>query len=110
VSSISLEKFFEVQQSGRLLLFDVRPAIVHAFGAIPGAVNWPKPSFDQDLPVHEPEIRKASAAGKAVVIYCTDAECPDARSVADRLAALGFDVAVYEGGYAEWKESGLAGP
>lgn len=105
---MGLEKFFELQQAGRLLVFDARPSIIHAFGAIPGAINWPRSAFDNELATHEPEIRKARAEGKTVVVYCTDLECPDARAVAERLADLGYDSSVLEGGYAMWKESGLS--
>lgn len=55
----------------------------------------------------ETEIRAAKAAGKPVVFYCTDAACPDARAMAERLAAKGHDVSILEGGFAMWKEAGL---
>ena len=81
----------------------------HAFGAakIPGAISWPRHDFNGRLSQSETEIAAAKAAGKPVVIYCTDAGCPDDRAVAEKLAARGHDVAVLEGGFAAWKEAGL---
>lgn len=107
MSVIDLTTCFELQQTGRLLLYDVRPTFVRAFGAIPGSVSWPKDKFEAGLPQHEPEVRAAVAAGKAVVLYCTDADCPDSHTVASRLAARGHDVAILEGGFADWKTAGL---
>ena len=52
-------------------------------------------------------IRAAKAAGKPVVFYCTDAACPDAQAMAERIAAKGHDVSILEGGFATWKEAGL---
>ena len=107
VTAISLTRLFSLQQEGRVLLFDARPAFVHAFGHLPGAVNWPRHSFESGLPEHEPEIKAAVAANRVVVIYCTDAACPDAGAVAERIARLGYPVSVLDGGFAAWKEAGL---
>jgi len=104
---MELDTFFAMQQAGELLIYDVRPGFVHAFGAVPGALNWPESAFDSQLDSREAEIDTAVAAGKTVVLYCTDAACPDSRKVATRLAARGHDVAILEGGYALWKEAGL---
>jgi rhodanese-related sulfurtransferase len=102
-----LDAFFPKQQAGTVLIYDARPGFVSAFGRIPGAIPWSRGDFEKQLPLHEPEIRKSKAAGKTVVIYCTDLACPDARAVAEKLAARGHDVSILEGGYATWKEAGM---
>ncbi|MFD0895609.1 rhodanese-like domain-containing protein [Luteolibacter ambystomatis] len=107
VSVIDMSALFSLQQSGKVLLYDVRPSFVHGFGHLAGAVSWPRGSFDQDYARHEPEIRAALAADKNVVLYCTDAACPDSRAVAARLAEKGFSVSVLEGGYNAWKDAGM---
>lgn len=107
VTAISITEFFPLQEAGGALVYDVRPAIFHALGHIPGTTSWPKSKFEAGLATHEPEIRAAAKAGRPVVLYCTDRECPDSRAVASRLAALGHSVAVMEGGYGEWKAAGL---
>jgi rhodanese-related sulfurtransferase len=107
LSSIDVTTLFPRQQAGTVLLYDARPGFVAGFGKIPGAISWPRHDFEARLSQSEAEIRTAKAAGKPVVIYCTDAACPDARAVAVKLVARGHDVAVLEGGFAVWKEAGL---
>ena len=104
---IDITTLFPRQQAGTVLLYDARPGFVAGFGKIPGAISWPRGDFDARLSQSEAEIRAAKAAGKPVVFYCTDAACPDARAMAERLATKGHDVSVLEGGYAMWKEAGL---
>lgn len=107
VKAINLTEFFQLQQADRALVFDARPAFVHAFGHVPSAISWPRGSFDSGLPRHEARIRSCLAEGRTIVIYCTDAACPDAGAVAERLAKLGYPVSVLDGGFAAWKEAGL---
>lgn len=107
VTTLSITDFFLLQEAGGALVYDVRPAIFHALGHIPGTTSWPKSQFEAGLATHEPEIRAAAKAGRPVVLYCTDRGCPDSRTVANRLAALGHSVAIMEGGYDEWKAAGL---
>jgi rhodanese-related sulfurtransferase len=107
LTRIPLETLFELQLADRAVIYDVRPAFFHQLGHIPGSTNWPKSAFDSQLPAREAQIRSAIAAGKAVVLYCTDSACPDAHHVASRLAARGHSVAILEGGWDLWKKSGL---
>lgn len=107
VAVIDMSTLFTLQQGGKVLVFDVRPSFVNAFGHLPGAINWPRYSFDEAYARHEPEIKAALAADKMVVLYCTDAACPDSRAVAERLADKGFTVSVLEGGYNAWKDAGM---
>jgi rhodanese-related sulfurtransferase len=107
VTTIDLSALYALQQNGRVLLYDARPSFVYAFGHLPAAINWPRGLFAVGLPLHEPEVKAAIAAKKKVVLYCTDAGCPDSGVVAQRLAALGYSVSVLDGGFATWKEAGL---
>lgn len=107
VTRIALGDLFPLQQAGEVLLYDVRPSFYHSLGHIPGSVNWPKSSYASQLPAREAEIRAAHAAGRPVVLYCTDFACPDARGVASQLAARGHSVKVLEGGWEAWKAGGL---
>jgi rhodanese-related sulfurtransferase len=107
ITAISLDVFVPLQQSGDVLVYDVRPAIFYHLGHIPGAINWPKGKFDSGLAVHEPELAAAAKAGRPVVLYCTDRECPDAGAVARRLSARGHAIALLEGGYADWKAADM---
>ena len=107
LTTIDLTVLFPRQQADTVLLYDARPGFVAGFGKIPGSISWPKNDFDSRLSQGEAEIRAAKAAGKPVVIYCTDAACPDARAVAEKLVARGHDVSILDGGFAAWKEAGL---
>jgi rhodanese-related sulfurtransferase len=107
VTAIDITALFPRQQSGSVLIYDARPSFVAAFGRIPGAISWPRSDFEARLAIHEAEIRAAKKAGKPVVFYCTDAECPDAGAMARQLADKGHDVSILEGGFAIWKEAGL---
>jgi rhodanese-related sulfurtransferase len=107
VTRIPLGTFSGIQQSGQVLIFDVRPAFHFGLGHIPGAINWPRGRFESQLAIHEPRIASAAAAGIPVVLYCTDLACPDAREIATRLASRGHPVAVLEGGWEAWNAGGL---
>jgi len=107
VTRIMLGDLFQLQQENRVLIFDVRPAFVYQLGHIPGAVNWPKASFNDQLSANEARIAAAKTGKKPVVLYCVDFACPDARTVATWLAARGHSVAVLEGGWDAWKTGGL---
>jgi rhodanese-related sulfurtransferase len=107
VTAMDLSTLLQLQQSNRVLLYDARPAVIYTFGHLPGAISLPRQSSTDEITAHEPEIKAALAAGKNVVVYCTDAACPDAGAVADRLAARGYLVSVLEGGFHAWKDAGL---
>ena len=107
VTAMSLETLLQLQQSNRVLLYDARPGVIYGFGHLPGAVSLPRQAFNEKIAGCEPEIRAALAAGKSVVIYCTDSACPDAGAVAERLVYRGFSVSVLEGGFHAWKDAGL---
>lgn len=107
ISSISLTDFFERQQAGKVLLFDARPAFFYTLGHIPGAINLPKASCDAQIVKREAEIKAALAAGKTIVIYCTNLLCPDARTVAIHMADAGYSSSTLTGGWESYKETGL---
>lgn len=107
VSAIDLPTLFPLHQTGTVLIYDVRPGFILSFGRIPGAISWPRRELNRHLAGQEPRIRDAKSAGRPVVLYCSDAACPDARASAELLAARGHDVSVLSGGYAAWKEAGL---
>lgn len=107
VEAISLIEYLELQQAGLAHTYDVRPAFFHSLGRIPGSISWPKSAYTSQLATREQEIIAAKNAGKSVIIYCTDTACPDARTVADRLADRGHHTHVLHGGWDEWKSAGL---
>ena len=107
VSSISLEDFFALQQSGQALIYDARPGFFYGLGHIPGAINLPKNNCDEKIAARESEIKSALAAGKTIVVYCTSLTCPDARAVAMHISGFGYPAKIYSGGWDAWKEAGM---
>ncbi len=107
ITSISLEKLFELQQSGNALIYDARPGFYFSMGHIPGAFNLPKADCDAQITERKAEIEAALAAKKTIVVYCTNLTCPDARTVAIHLASFGYSSSTLTGGWDSWKESGL---
>lgn len=107
VSSISLTDAFALQQSGQALIYDARPAFFHHLGHIPGSVSLPKSNADRQIHNREQEIKDALAAGKTLIVYCTNFACPDARAVARHLSGFGYPSSTLTGGWDAWVESGL---
>jgi rhodanese-related sulfurtransferase len=107
VSTITLEEFFQLHQSGKALVFDARPSFIYNFGHVPGAINLPKNRCDAAISKRESEIRSALAAGKTIVVYCTGATCPDAQTVAMHISGFGHPAIVFPGGWDDWKEAGM---
>ena len=107
VSRMPLGDLYQLVQGKAAVIYDVRPAIFHKMSNIPGSISWPKAAFDRDLAKHEPRIRAANTQNTPVVIYCTDLACPDALTVATKLAQRGYNVSVLQGGFEAWKVAAL---
>ena len=107
ISSISLEDFFLLHQSGKALVIDARPSIFHRFGHIPGAISLPAKDCDPAIARREDEIKKAIADGKTIITYCSGLMCPDARTVASHISGFGYPASVFSGGWDAWKEAGM---
>jgi len=98
-----LGNLYQLVQKNAALVFDVRPKIFYKMGHIPGAISFPESDFDRDIAKYEAQIRISNTSRTPVVVYCTDLACPDAVTVAAKLAARGHDVSVLQGGYEAWK-------
>lgn len=107
VSSIPMDKLFELQQSGSVLLYDARPSVLYNAGHIAGAVNFPKSIAEDVIKVREPELKSAKTSGKTIVVYCSGPLCSDARTVARLLASHGYSSSVFPGGWEHWKNADL---
>lgn len=107
VREVDMTTLFGLREAGKAVVYDVRPGFYHRMGHIPGAVSFPRMGFEQHFGEMKPGLDAAVAAGRTIVLYCTDSACPDGGVVAGRLAERGYPVAVYKGGWEEWKAAGL---
>lgn len=107
VTSISMEQLFLLHQNGEVFLLDARPSFFYSLGHIQGAISMPSGGSAEHIKLREKEIKTVLAAKKTIVLYCTNAACPDARAVAENLAEAGYSSSVLVGGYESWKDSGL---
>jgi len=107
ITEVDLQRLLELQDGGKVLLVDVRPSLFYAMGHIPEAVSLPKKRYAAEYPKKKSALDEALAAGRVIVLYCTNVECPDGYSVAKLLSAEGYSVSLYKGGWEEWKAMGF---
>ena len=107
LASVSLGDFFALQQSGKALIYDARPAFFYHLGHVPGALNLTKSRCDDQIVARQSEIQTALANGRTLVVYCTGMTCPDARAVAIYLSGFGYPAMIFSGGWAAWKDAGM---
>lgn len=105
ITEIPVGNVYQLIQSKAALIYDVRPTLFYKMGHIPNAISFPKDDFDRAFSKHEPNILAANKNNTPVIVYCTDAACPDALIVADKLAARGHDISLLRGGYDSWKKA-----
>lgn len=107
ISEMDIGTLFQFKGENKAFLVDVRPGFFHNLEHIPGAISLPVKKFDELFPAVQSQLDDALAAGKVIVLYCTDENCPDGRRTAAKLAKKGYSTSVYKGGWKEWKASGL---
>jgi rhodanese-related sulfurtransferase len=109
LQSVALPDLFDLlRQPNPPLVCDARMGMLYRLGHIPGAISLPAGNWEEAFAAHRAELEAARAAGRRLVFYCVDPECPDARKTATWAARQGFSgVLVYEGGMQEWKEAGM---
>lgn len=87
---------------GQVTLIEALPAAHFEAEHLPTAVNAP------ELPTAETATKLIPELTSPVVVYCSGFGCPRSRAAAITLQRLGYvDIAVYEGGKADWQEAGL---
>ncbi len=85
---------------------DARAPAFYQAGHIPGALNVPRESFERGYAKIRPLLE--SAKETPVIVYCSDADCPDGELVAGGLSHLGYrQLFVYKEGWEEWMRAGL---
>jgi len=106
-TSIGLDELFQLQQAGKVLIYDVRVPYFYQIDHIPGAINWPYTDYAAQVESRDIEIQKALQSGKKVAVYCFNLGCPEARGVAHKLARRDYKVSVLSVGIDSWRSAGL---
>ena len=101
---VLLDEVQQLMTAGGLAV-DARNPELFAAGHIEGAVSLPLAEIDDVLPDFVARIHK----DRVIVTYCSGFGCPDSFDLGMRLIEEGYsDVRVFEGGYPEWRDAGLA--
>ena len=92
----------ELLDDSTVVLLEALPANYFDSAHLPGAKNLPLERLDALAPELVPD--KATP----VVTYCAGPSCPNSKTAAERLQALGYtNVRAYEGGKEDWADAGL---
>ena len=101
---ILLDEVQQLMTEGGLLI-DARSSELFEEGHIEGAISLPLVDIETVLPEFSRRVDK----DRTVVTYCSGFGCPDSFDLGMRLIETGYsDVRVFEGGYPEWRDAGLA--
>lgn len=106
-AALSLEETFQLQQSGKAVFLDARPAFFYRLGHLPGAVSVPLSGVEAFLQQHRAHLAAATRRGVQLVIYCTGVDCPDAGLLATHLANAGLSPSLFVGGWRAWRDADL---
>lgn len=97
---VSRAELAELIESNRAVVVDARFADSYLAGHIPSAINVPVHVSPTALQEFAQEIPR----GKKVVVYCQSDQCEYDDRIGSQLHLLGVkDVALYHGGWKEWK-------
>ncbi len=107
VAELSIEKVFELQQTGSVLLIDTRSPVFYNLGHIDGAYSLPLKSFKKGFESLRSTLDAAVTEEKKIVVYCQSEKCPDSFKMARALSSAGYNVSIFKGGWELWKMSGL---
>lgn len=101
---ILLDEVQQLMTEGGLLI-DARSPELFEAGHIEGAISLPLVDIETVLP----DFSRRVDRDRTVVTYCSGFGCPDSFDLGMRLIETGYsDVRVFEGGYPEWRDAGLA--
>ena len=101
---ILLDEVQQLMTEGGLLV-DARSAELFEAAHIEGAVSLPLVDLDD----HMADFIRRIDKDRVIVTYCSGFGCPDSFDLGMQLVEAGYsDVRVFEGGYPEWRDAGLA--
>jgi rhodanese-related sulfurtransferase len=85
-----------------LVIVEALPPMYYQDAHLPGALNLPHDHVDELAPALLPD------KDREIVVYCSNAACPNSSIAAARLTALGYrHVRKYAEGKQDWVEAGF---
>ncbi|OAM87707.1 hypothetical protein AW736_20770 [Termitidicoccus mucosus] len=91
--------------TGDLLIIDARPGLFYKYGHIPGAISLPAQT--NELGRETGKVLSGVPGNRTIVIYCADAQCENAETVAGQVSRHGYgNIYIFSGGWSEWTETG----
>ncbi|UCF05786.1 MAG: hypothetical protein JSV33_01755 [bacterium] len=101
---VTLDAFRALMNAGKVVI-DSRTAEEYEEGHIPGAILLDY----YDMGRYLDEVIPRLPAQEEILIYCAGPDCEDSELLARELYMMGFrKLLVFEGGWEEWEDSGLA--
>ncbi len=101
---VELAQVRELLAAGAIAV-DARAWELYLEGHLPGAWSLPLGEVESTLA----DFRARAPQDTVLILYCSGFGCPDSFDLGVLLLAEGYhDVRVYEGGFPEWRDSGLA--
>jgi rhodanese-related sulfurtransferase len=102
VAPISTEQLDQrLQQGGAFLFWNVLTDEYFNGEMIAGSLRVPLETIGREA------TRLGLPKSVEIVVYCANKDCPQSRQAAEKLQTLGYtNVRAYEGGLAEWKDTG----
>ena len=104
--NISLDEFQELVSEQKAIIIDARPTLMYRAGHVPGALNIPREDFESAYA--GARVSLESEKDRAIVVYCSAADCKDSELVVGALTQLGSrHFFIYREGWEEWLRAGL---
>lgn len=94
------------REQGLVLFLDARGDAAFAAGRLPGARQFDRYHLER----HVAAVLGAAALAQEIVLYCNGGDCEDSDLAAADLVQLGVPaekLAIYAGGFAEWRQHNL---
>lgn len=104
-TQIELGVFKRFVDAGAVFIVDAREPYEFDEGRIPGSISLPYETAATDPAL----LETLPTGGRPIVVYCGGGTCELSLKMADELIWAGHErVAVFVGGYPEWRDAGYA--
>ena len=85
----------------KAVIIDARDEVFFDMGHIPGAINFPLPTFEGKFQQLLPQV----SSSDIVIIYCARESCTDSQKLAELLLNKGIkNLYVYKAGFEDWEQ------